>query len=128
MDIVCVSSVANDLGECVYWDVRARRLCWIDAWKTEIHTLDPASGETRCIDLWDALSGLPIGSIAHHKAGGMVAGVKGGFYRLKPERRTARLIAAVEVEAARQAQPLAGHVFAIRGVGSRGIPEPRFCE
>ncbi|MCW5732611.1 MAG: SMP-30/gluconolactonase/LRE family protein [Enhydrobacter sp.] len=93
-----MSSVANDLGESPYWDADARRLCWIDAWKTEIHALDPASRETRCIDLSDALSGLPIGSIAPHTAGGLVAGVKGGFYHLDPERCTARLIAAVEAD------------------------------
>lgn len=116
MDIACVSSVANDLGESPCWDVHAQSLCWIDAWKTEIHALDPASGETRCIDLSDALCGLPIGSIAPHAAGGMIAGVKGGCYHLDPERRTARPIAAVEMDG-----PPTSRL-------NDGIPEPRFCE
>ena len=38
-NIVCVSSVANDLGESPVWDVDAKRLYWIDAWRTQIHVL-----------------------------------------------------------------------------------------
>ena len=98
MDIACVSSSASDLGESPYWDVDARRLYWIDAWRSQVHVLDPATGELRCMDLTSALGGLPIGSIGRHAAGGMIAGVKGGFWRLDPEGGTARSIAAVEAD------------------------------
>lgn len=98
LDIACVSSAADDLGKSPYWDVEAQRLYWIDAWRSRIHALDPATGATRCMDLASALAGLPIGSIGRHAAGGMIAGVKGGFYHLDPECGTARLVAAVERE------------------------------
>jgi L-arabinonolactonase len=98
LNIACVSSAANDLGESPYWDIDAKRLYWIDAWRTQVWALDPATGETRCSELGMALGGLPIGSIGRHAAGGMIAGVKGGFHHLDPERCTARLIAAVEAD------------------------------
>ncbi|MFZ5781455.1 MAG: SMP-30/gluconolactonase/LRE family protein [Pseudomonadota bacterium] len=97
-DIACVSSVANDLGESPCWDVAAQRLYWIDAWRSQVHALDPATGEARCLELGAALGGLPIGSIGPHAAGGMIAGVKGGFWHLDPEHGTARAIAAVEAD------------------------------
>jgi sugar lactone lactonase YvrE len=97
-DIACVSSVADDLGESPYWDVAARRLYWIDAWRSQVHALDPPTGETRCMDLSTALGGLPIGSIGRHASGGMIAGIKGGFWHLDPERGTVRPIAAVEAD------------------------------
>ena len=97
-DIACMSSVAADLGESPCWDVAMRRLYWIDAWRSRIHALDPATGEARCMELGAALGGLPIGSIGRHAGGGMVAGVKGGFWHLDPECGTARPIAAVEAD------------------------------
>lgn len=97
-DIACVSSAANDLGESPYWDSAKRRLYWIDAWRSQVHELDPATGETRCMELGIALGGLPIGSIGRHSAGGMIAGIKGGFWHLDPERGSARRIAAVEAD------------------------------
>lgn len=96
MDIVCVSDVANDLGESLCWDVEADRLYWIDAWKTRIYAFDPATGETCCTDLTAALAGLPIGSIARREGGGMIGGIRGGFYDLDLEAGRARLVAAVE--------------------------------
>ncbi len=102
MDIACVSSAADDLGESPYWDVEAKRLCWIDAWRVRIHALDPASGITRTADLTAALDGRPIGSIGRHAAGGMVAGAKGGFWHLDPDfvggGGAARLLAEAEAD------------------------------
>ncbi|MEK7750300.1 MAG: SMP-30/gluconolactonase/LRE family protein [Acidobacteriota bacterium] len=96
MDIVCVSSASNDLGESLYWDFAGERLYWIDAWRTKVYAFDPATMETRCTDLTSALAGLPIGSIACHGAGGMIGGVRGGFYHLDLDGGSASLIAAVE--------------------------------
>lgn len=100
MDIACVSSAADDLGESPYWDVDAKRLCWIDAWRMRIHALDPVTGATKTADLAAALDGRPIGSIGRHAAGGMIAGVRGGFWRLEPDfdggGGTAQLVAEAE--------------------------------
>ena len=98
LHIASVSSAADDLGESPYWDVDAQRLCWIDAWRAQVHSLAPASGAMSCADFGAALSGLPIGSIGAHAAGGMIAAVKGGFHHLDPQRCTARRLAAVEAE------------------------------
>ena len=98
LDIACVSSAANDLGESPVWDVESRRLYWIDAWRSEVHVLDPTTGGTRCIEFASALAGRPIGSIGRHAAGGMIAGVKGGFWHLDLERGAARPIAMVEAD------------------------------
>lgn len=96
LEIACISSTSNDLGESLYWDVGGKRLYWIDAWKTKVFSFDPTTGETYITDLTSALAGLPIGSVARHDAGGMISGVKGGFYRLDLVARSASLIAAVE--------------------------------
>jgi sugar lactone lactonase YvrE len=91
-----MSSMPNDLGESPYWDADAKRLYWIDAWRTKVFSFDPATGETRQTDLASALAGRPIGSIACHAAGGMISGIKGGFYHLDLDQGSARTIAAVE--------------------------------
>ncbi len=96
LDIACACSVSNDLGESLHWDPDVERLYWIDAWRTRVYAFDPATNETCCVDLTSALAGLPIGSIARHADGGMIGGIKGGFYRLDLEQGRASLIAAVE--------------------------------
>jgi L-arabinonolactonase len=96
LNIACISSVSNDLGESPYWDVEVKRLYWIDAWKTKVYAFDPATREICNTDLTSALAGLPIGSIARHASGGMISGIKGGFYHLNLKEGGASLIAAVE--------------------------------
>lgn len=96
LDIDCVSDTGSDLAESLYWDAAVGRLYWIDAWKSRIYAFDPATRRTTCADMADVLSGLPIGSIARYQGDGMIGGIKGGFYRLDLEGRSAHLIAAVE--------------------------------
>jgi sugar lactone lactonase YvrE len=96
VEISCVSTTANDLGESPCWDSKAGRLYWIDAWRSQVHAFDPRSRQATCFDFGAALGGLPIGSIAAREAGGLVGGVKGGFYQFDLEPCGARLIAAVE--------------------------------
>ncbi len=96
MDVACITSASCDLGESLYWDAAARRLRWIDAWKTQVFSFDPLTRENGCADLTRALDGRPIGSVAGCTDGGMIAGVKGGFYRIDVETVEAKLIAAVE--------------------------------
>jgi L-arabinonolactonase len=98
VDITCVSSQANDLGESPCWDWRSGRLYWIDAWKAHIHSLDPVSGVTDCNEFAPALAGRPIGAIGLHASGDMISSVKGGFYHLDLERDTAHLIAEAETD------------------------------
>ncbi|WP_421994325.1 SMP-30/gluconolactonase/LRE family protein [Reyranella sp.] len=98
MDIVCVSSEPCDLGESLYWDARDRRLRWIDAWKAKVHDFDPLTGDIRTVDYSSALGGRPIGSVVSHAGGGLMAGVRGGFWRLDPNQAGATLVAAVEAD------------------------------
>lgn len=96
MYVACISSITNDLGESLFWDPNAERLYWVDAWKSQILSYDPIASQVDVFDLAEALSGLPIGSIARHADGGMISGIRGGFYRLNPEAGTAQLLAPVE--------------------------------
>ncbi len=98
MHISALPSITNDLGESLYWDAGDRRLYWIDAWKALVHAHDPVTGRTEVVDFAAALGGRPIGSIARHARGGLVAGVRGGFYRLDPAAARAELIAAAEAD------------------------------
>jgi sugar lactone lactonase YvrE len=95
---VCITSVSCDLGESLYWDAELRRLRWIDAWKARVFSCDPATRQTEFVGLADALEGRPIGAIAACAGGGMIAGVKGGFYRLDTETMRAEPVAAVEAD------------------------------
>jgi sugar lactone lactonase YvrE len=98
VNVACVSSAANDLGESPCWDGDAGRLHWIDAWRSEVHSLEPSTGAVTCAAFAKSLDGRPIGSVGRHAAGGMIAGVKGGFWHLDPGRGAARRIADVEAD------------------------------
>jgi L-arabinonolactonase len=97
-DVVCITPFANDLGESLHWDAAGGVLYWIDAWKALVHAYTPATGEMHQTDFAAALGGRPIGSIACCSGGGMISGVRGGFYRLDLERGDASLVAAVEAD------------------------------
>jgi L-arabinonolactonase len=96
LEILRVSAVASDLAESLFWDHAAERLRWIDAWACTIHSCDTATLSSTSVDLTRALRGAPIGSIAARGAGGMVAGVRGGFHLIEPTTQAAHLLAAVE--------------------------------
>lgn len=84
MEIVSVTTERNDLAESLFWDPAGQCLTWIDAWRASVHSLDLSTGRMQVADFAAALGGRPIGSIARHSAGGLIGGVKGGFYRLHP--------------------------------------------
>lgn len=97
-DVVCISPARNELGESLYWDAGAGVLYWIDAWKAVVHAYEPATGDMRQTDFAAALGGRPIGSVACREGGGMISGVRGGFYQLDLETGEAGLIAEAETD------------------------------
>jgi sugar lactone lactonase YvrE len=96
VDIVAVTASGGDLVESLFWDPIGHRLYWIDAWRASVSSLDPRTGTQTHTEFGSQMGALPIGSIARHSAGGLVSGVRGGFYHLSPADGSARLIAAVE--------------------------------
>ncbi|MGN6467761.1 MAG: SMP-30/gluconolactonase/LRE family protein [Rhizobiaceae bacterium] len=97
-DVVCITPERYDLGESLFWDAEGARLYWIDAWKATVCAHDPATGDTRRTEFAGPLGGRPIGSIACREGGGLIGGVRGGFYRLDTETAEARLLAEVEAD------------------------------
>jgi sugar lactone lactonase YvrE len=95
-ETLCIGPVANDLGESLCWDHEAKVLHWIDAWKSVVHTYDPAGGAFRQTSFSEALAGRPIGSIACGHNGDMVGGVRGGFYRFDLATGEVQLLAPAE--------------------------------
>jgi sugar lactone lactonase YvrE len=95
-DVVCITPACNELGESLYWDAEAEVLYWIDAWKAVVHAYEPGTGDRRQTDFAAALGGRPIGSIACREGGGMISGVRGGFYQLDLDTGAARLVAEAE--------------------------------
>lgn len=65
------------LGEAPQWHTGEQRLYWVDAFAPAIRNLDPQSG---------ALTSYPmaadIGSFVFAAGGGVIAGMRGGFYRV----------------------------------------------
>lgn len=96
VDIVSVTAGGGDLAESLFWDPVGHLLYWIDAWSASVLSLDIRTRMQTRRDFGPQLGGLPIGSIARHSAGGLVSGVKGGFYHLRPADGSATLIAQVE--------------------------------
>lgn len=94
--ISCVSGFGSDLGESLHWDASPGLLYWIDAWKSVVHAHDPLTGTFHQTDFSAALDGRPIGSVASMEGGGLIAAVKGGFYRLVPGTGEAVLLAKAE--------------------------------
>jgi sugar lactone lactonase YvrE len=67
------------LGECPLWSVAEQKLYWVDISGRAIHRYDPATGA-------DTQWAMPCepGCIAFARAGGLVAALRDGFYRLDP--------------------------------------------
>lgn len=73
--VECVWTGPANLGECPIWDYRNERLLWIDSLEQLIWSLHPASGKTRSWHMPEK-----IGSIGLRHSGGLIAGLRGGFY------------------------------------------------
>ena len=67
------------LGEGPCWDAGAQRLYWVDIEQNRLHSYDPATGRDQAIDV-----GQRIGVAVKRQAGGLVLGLKSGFYAFDP--------------------------------------------
>ena len=65
---------AGELCEGPCWDVRSRRLYFVDILVGKVHAVDTASGDRRT---WHV--GAPVSAVAPRLAGGWVAAVERGF-------------------------------------------------
>jgi sugar lactone lactonase YvrE len=67
------------IGEGPVWDVRRRRLLWVDIPNNHVHMFDPSSGASATYDL-----GQPVGSVAICSDGGLIAALRDGIGFLRP--------------------------------------------
>lgn len=96
MDIISLTTEANDLAESLFWEPVSERLIWIDAWRSCVFSFDLQRNELVHADFGRAINGLPLGSVARHSRGGLVSAVKGGFYHLNWQDAQARLLCEAE--------------------------------
>ncbi|HAA93420.1 MAG TPA: calcium-binding protein [Rhodospirillaceae bacterium] len=86
-DVEVLVEAKNTLGEGPMWNVRDQALYWTDAkGKPRIQRWDPKSGD---INEW-AMPDL-IGSFVFREKGGLIAGLKSGFYELDLDKNSAEL-------------------------------------
>ena len=83
--LVCDSK--SLLGESPIWDHRRHILYWVDIDRHYIHIYDPTTGVDKKIDV-----AQEVGCVAPRKAGGLIAGLRGGFAFIDIESATCRLL------------------------------------
>lgn len=83
-----VTEAGAELGEGPVWDVRSKRLAWVDIPTRRIFLTDVATGASEVIE-----TPLPVGAVAPRAAGGFVAALEDGFWIVGagPAQRIARL-------------------------------------
>ena len=74
-DIVCVHDCRAVLGEGPFWDVRDRRLYWVDIKSRLIHRFDPSTAKD---EMWPTPE--DVGSLAPREGEGLVVALKSGFH------------------------------------------------
>lgn len=75
-----VDSEQDVLGESIIWDSKQQLLWWVDGIGQLIHRLDPASGKKKSWKMDEE-----VGSIGLRAKGGLVVGMRSGFYFFSPE-------------------------------------------
>ena len=85
----CVLDARAELGECPVWIAEDRALWWIDIHAGRLNRFDPATRANRVHEVGEA-----IGSFAPRAAGGLVAGLRSGFWMLDAQGRRERRVAA----------------------------------
>jgi len=115
----------ESLGEGPLWDVKEQRLYWIDSYGPAVHRADAKGGDRRTWKLPE-----PIGSVALRERGGAVLSLRSGFHFL--DFSTGEITRYV-TSMAKPPLPrfpgdgaLRGSLFAIRDLGIKGVPKPRF--
>ena len=79
--IIDVADHGQDvLGESIVWDHDTQLLWWVDGIGMFIHKLNPATGQKQSWKMNEE-----VGSIGLRKAGGLVVGMRSGFYFFSPE-------------------------------------------
>jgi L-arabinonolactonase len=84
-EVEVVAETGNVLGEGPMWNTREQALYWTDSkGSSKIQRYDPKTGT---VDHWD----MPdlIGSFVFREKGGLIAGLKSGFYELDLDKGTA---------------------------------------
>jgi len=75
-ELECVIESRNTLGEGLFWNTREQALYWLDSQgRPRIQRYAPGAGLT---DTWDVPD--EIGSMVFREKGGIIAGLKSGFY------------------------------------------------
>lgn len=75
-DLECVVEAKNTLGEGLFWNTKEQALYWLDSQgRPKIQRLDPGTGKVRSWAMPDE-----IGSMVFREKGGIIAGLKSGFY------------------------------------------------
>lgn len=75
-DLECVVEAKNTLGEGLFWNTKEQSLYWLDSQgRPKIQRLGPETGEVRSWAMPDE-----IGSMVFREKGGIIAGLKSGFY------------------------------------------------
>jgi sugar lactone lactonase YvrE len=82
------------IGEGPVWDATKGVLWWIDTFRHEIHTFDPATGGDTCIDI-----GAQIGALTLRTSGGLVLAMPEGFVAFDPDTETKEVLAKVDHDA-----------------------------
>ena len=91
MEPELVLDARAELGEGPIWDMRRKRLVFVDITRGHIHEFDPETGKDRVVRV-----GKPVGCVALTDKGDWLVGAVDGFYRVDPTSGRSTLIAAVE--------------------------------
>ena len=154
-EVSCILDAKAKVAESPVWCPEEQALYWTDIYAPSINRYDPATGENssrRDFAVVDPATGRPDG-LTVDSEGGVWSANWGGWrvVRYRPdgtldrivempvERPTSVMIGGPDLrilyvtsawdgldDAARAAQPLAGHVFAL-DLDIPGLPEPRFA-
>jgi L-arabinonolactonase len=78
-ELECVVEAKNTLGEGLFWNTQEQALYWLDSQgQPKIQRLDPKTGAVRHWTMPDE-----IGSMVFRDKGGIIAGLKSGFYLIE---------------------------------------------
>lgn len=87
-EVECIVEAGNTLGEGIVWNHAEKALYWLDSQgRPRIQRYDPETGEVRAWDMPDE-----IGSMVFREKGGVIAGLKSGFYLIGLDDGSAELL------------------------------------